>query len=135
MRFGSCCYMGINASYFTFVKPLKSSKFWLTGIAAGLVAIHLNVTFRLGELNLLSMSALFWLVVSSLVWRKHNSLSLESGVLASCLGATLIAALLLKITAITGGHFIRLFPFVCASRDLSNTGKNYSFSFFWARQS
>lgn len=82
------------------------------GIAAGLVAIHLNVTARLGDFNLFSLSALLWLAVSLLVWRKHNRLSLESGVLSSCLGATLIAAILLKITSLTGGHFIRLYPFI-----------------------
>lgn len=103
-----------NASYFTLVKPLKSSKFWLVGIAAGLVAIHLTVTFRLGDFNLLSISALFWLAVSLLVWRKHSSLRLESGVLSSCLGATIIAAILLKITSLTGGQFIRLSPFISA---------------------
>jgi cyanoexosortase A len=102
----------MNASYFTLIKPLKSSKFWLLGIATGLVAIHLNVTSRLGDANFLSMSALFWLVVSLLVRKKHNSLSLESGVLSSCLGATLIAAILLKITSLTGGHFIRLYPLI-----------------------
>ncbi|MCU0537216.1 MAG: cyanoexosortase A [Hydrococcus sp. Prado102] len=104
----------MNASYINLVKPLKSSKFWLLGIAAGLVAVHLNVTFRLGDANLLSINALFWLVVSLLVWRKHNSLSLESGILSSCLGAILIAAILLKITALTGSYFIRLSPFISA---------------------
>jgi cyanoexosortase A len=104
----------MNASHINLVKPLKSSKFWLLGIAAGLVAIYLNVTARLGDFNLLSISALFWLVVSLLVWRKHKSLSLESGILSSFVGATLIAAILLKITSITGGHFIRLYPFMAA---------------------
>jgi cyanoexosortase A len=106
--------MGMNASYLTFVKPLKSSKFWLVGIAAGLIAIHLHAIFKLGDLNLLNTNALFWLAVSLLVWKKRNSLRLESGLLASCLGAILIAVVLLKITSLTGGHFIRLSPFISA---------------------
>lgn len=104
----------MNASYINLIKPLKSSKFWLLGIATGLVAIHLNVTFRLGDINLLSISILFCLVVSLLIRRKHNDLILESGILSSCLGAILIAAILLKITALTGSHFIRLSPFISA---------------------
>ncbi|AFY76746.1 MAG: cyanoexosortase A [Hydrococcus sp. C42_A2020_068] len=104
----------MKAILFTPVRYLKNFQFWLLGIAAGLIAIHLTVTWRFGDINLLGVSVLFWLAVSSLIWRKRSCLNLESGALSSLLGALLVAIVLLKSTSLTGSHFIRLSPFLSA---------------------
>lgn len=86
---------------------IKTSKFWLVGIAAGLIAIHLTITWKRGYTDLLGMSVLFWAVVCSLVWQKRNTLSLETGVFSSLLGTSIIALVLLEST-----FPINRFPYV-----------------------
>ena len=81
------------------VKPLKPSSFLLLGIAAGLIAIHLNITWKSDNSNFWGISVLFWVAVCSLVWKKRDTLSLETGVVSSFLGTLLIALVLLKSTS------------------------------------
>jgi cyanoexosortase A len=104
----------MKITLFSSVRWLNNTQFWLLGIVGGLIAIHLNVSWKIGEINLLGVSVLFWLAVSSLLWRKRNSLTLESDVFSTILGAFLIAVVLLKSTSLTGSHFIRLSPFLSA---------------------
>ena len=94
-------------------KPLKTSKFWLLSIAAGLIAIQLTVSWRAGSINAWSTSALFWFAIGSVVWEKRNTLSLKSGTIASLLGTLLIAIVLLKST-LDGGNFHYISPFISA---------------------
>ena len=89
------------------VTPLKTSKFLLLGIAAGLIAIHLTITWQREYTDLWGMSVLFWFVVCSLVWKKRNTLSLETGVISSSLGTLIIAAVLIEST-----FPINKFPYV-----------------------
>ena len=86
---------------------LQPSKFLLLGIAVGLIAIHLTITWKRGYADLWGMSVLFWVVVSSLIWNRRNALSLETGVLSSSLGTLLIAAVLVEST-----FPINKFPYV-----------------------
>lgn len=86
---------------------LQPSKFLLLGIAVGLIAIHLTITWKRGYADLWGMSVLFWVVVSSLIWNRRNALSLETGVFSSSLGTLLIATILSEST-----FPINKFPYV-----------------------
>lgn len=92
---------------------IKTSKFWLVGIAAGLIAIHLTITWKREYTDLLGMSVLFWVVVCSLVWKKRNTLSLETGVISSLLGTLIIALVLLENT-FPINRFPYISPFISA---------------------
>lgn len=80
------------------IQTLKSSKFWLLGIAAGLSAIHITITWKSDNTDLWGMSVLFLAAVCSLIWKKRNTLSLKSGVVSSFIGTLIIAGVLFKST-------------------------------------
>ena len=94
--------------------PLKDSRFWLLGIAAGLIAIQLTVNWRDGNINSWSTSVLFWFAICSVVWEKHKTLNLKSGMASSLLGTLLIAIVLLKSTSYAG-TFYYVAPFISAT--------------------
>ncbi|MBD1923690.1 cyanoexosortase A [Microcoleus sp. FACHB-831] len=94
---------------------LEDPKFWLVGIAAALIALHLNLIGRAENIDLLSTSFLFWGAAATLVWDKREELKLESGVFSSFFGASLLAFLVLKSVFISGyDPFLRLSPFISA---------------------
>jgi cyanoexosortase A len=97
------------------LKLINELKFWLLGTGMGLIAIHLNSTWKYGNIDLLGASILFWLAISSLLKEKWDALSLESDPLSSFVGASLIAWILLKSALLPGDDlFLRLSPFVGA---------------------
>jgi len=69
---------------------LKTSQFWLIGIATSLITIHLTLLSRGKDVSLLGTSTLFWFAVCSLIWSKRHTLNLESGALSSFWGVLLI---------------------------------------------
>jgi cyanoexosortase A len=96
-------------------RSLSSPAFWLLGMTASFIAIHLSLAWHTLSPSLLAMSLLFWPSAAALVWNQRHTLSLKTGVFASLLGAILLALLLIIIsTAITGGNFLRAFPFLAA---------------------
>ena len=111
----------MKAINFCPVKLIKNSPFWLLGIAASLVAINLTLVWKARDIGHLGMSILFWLAVGSLLWEKRHSLSLESGVLPSLLGALLVAWVLLNSASlpdlqysVVHNPFLRISPFISA---------------------
>lgn len=89
--------------------------FWITGLAIGLIALHLTLTGKANDIELLSTSFVFWAAVASLIWEKRDKLSTESGVFSSFFGATLIVSVLLKSASVSGHDlFLRLLPFIGA---------------------
>ncbi len=108
----------MRLSSFTQVQPLKNSKFWLLGIASGLIIIHLNLSWRSENIDLLTTSLIFWPAVSFLIWEKHEILKLESGVFSSCLGILLISWVLLKSASLVGVYgydpFLNISPVITA---------------------
>ncbi|MBD1902220.1 MULTISPECIES: cyanoexosortase A [Cyanophyceae] len=78
------------------LKLVKDLKFWLIAIAAGLITIHLTLTWRSGNTELLSTSFLFWAAVSSLLWQKRDRLELKSDDFSSIVGFALISLVLFK---------------------------------------
>jgi cyanoexosortase A len=99
----------------TAVKRLYNQKFWLLAIGAGLVAIHLTLTWKSENSDLLGTSFLYWLAVCFLVFEKHDNLNLESGIVPSFLGLSLIVIALIKSATMTSfGGFLYLLPLVFA---------------------
>lgn len=97
------------------LKLLKELKVWLLGIAAGLMALHISLIWNIEYTDLFGTSILFWIAVSSLIWKKRNALCLESGAFASFLGVLLIAWVLLKSALLTSyDPFLRVSPFISA---------------------
>jgi len=95
------------------IKHIQEPKYWLLGIATGLIALQLTLTARTNDTDLFGTMLLFWGVVAFLIWEKHESLTFESGVFASFFGASLIAFTLLKSSSISGyDFFIRVSPFL-----------------------
>lgn len=106
----------MKAIHLPSVKSLKTSKLLLLGIAVGLIAIHLNITFKSGQTDdYWGNFVLFLSAVSYLVWERRKTLSLETGVISSFLGTLLIAWVLLKSITIVGDDpIIRVFPLISA---------------------
>jgi cyanoexosortase A len=97
------------------LRSLSSPAFWLLGVTASFIAIHLSLVWHTLSPSFLAMSLLFWLSAATLVWNQRHGLNLKTGVFASLLGTTLLALLLLLIsTAITGDNFVRVYPFLAA---------------------
>lgn len=95
------------------LKQIQEPKYWLLGIAAGLIVMHLTLTSRTANTDLFGTMLLFWGVVVFLIWERHETLTLESGVLSSCFGASLIALILLKSSSLFGDDlFLRVAPFL-----------------------
>lgn len=89
--------MTMKAPSLASIKPLQNTEFWLLAIAGGLIAVHLNLTWRLNEdFSQLSMRVLAWGAALSLLWEKRHTLNLESDVFSSLLGLLLIAFVLLR---------------------------------------
>ncbi|MBD0361998.1 MAG: cyanoexosortase A [Coleofasciculus sp. C3-bin4] len=99
------------------LKLLKELKFWLLAIAAGLIILHLHLTWRSGDTGLLSTSFLFWVAVSSLLWKKRETLNLESELFSSFFGISLITLVLIK-----GMHLSSHDSFLCISPFISALG-------------
>ena len=105
----------MKSIHLTPVSRLKNAQFWLLAIGAGLIAIHITLTWKSDNPSLLGTSLLFWIAISSLIWEKRDSLNLESGVLPSFLGISIIILLLFKSASLTSfGGFLFLFPFIVA---------------------
>ncbi|MEG4515921.1 MULTISPECIES: cyanoexosortase A [unclassified Microcoleus] len=95
------------------LKHVQEPKYWLLGIASGLIALHLTLTSRTNDTDLFGTMLLFWGVVAFLIWERHESLTFESGIFASFFGSSLIALILLKSSSISGyDFFIRATPFL-----------------------
>lgn len=92
---------------------IKTPKFWLIGIAASLITIHLTITWKREYSDLLGISILLWAGVYSLLEKKRNTLNLETGVISSFLGTLLLALVLLE-TIFPINRFPYVSPFISA---------------------
>ncbi len=95
------------------LKLIKNLSFWLLSLAAGSIALHLNLTWRSENNDLLSCSLLFWIAVSYLIWEKRDRLNLESDIFSSFFGLSLITLVLFKSMHLFGDDvFLRISPFL-----------------------
>jgi cyanoexosortase A len=100
----------MKANNYSPTNLLTNVGFWLMGIVVGFIAIHLSVIWKSGDSNFLALAALNYLAIAFLLWKKRTRLSLESDIFSSFFGASILALVLIKITALTGGDFILLAP-------------------------
>ncbi|GAA6618951.1 cyanoexosortase A [Scytonema sp. NUACC26] len=105
----------MKVTHLTTLKQLRYPEFWLVAIGAGLITIHLTLSWKADNSNLLSNTILYWAAISSLVWDKRNSLNLKSEIFANIIGLSLIGVVLLKSASLTSfGVFLYLTPFIIA---------------------
>ena len=94
-------------------RHLQAPGFWLLAIFAAIAALHITLFNRANETDLFSVSLLFWIAAGALIWDKRQTLTLESGVFSSFLGALLLALVLLRSTALPeAGLILRAQPFI-----------------------
>ena len=87
------------------------SKYWLSGIGLGLVALHLLSSELFSHAGSFSHNALFWLVLIGLLWEQRDKLYLESDFLASFLGLSLLSFVLYRYWHLfADDFFLRLAP-------------------------
>lgn len=93
------------------IQPSKNLKFLLLSLSASLITLHLTLTWRSGNANLLSASMVFWVAVACLIWKKHQALNLYSDVSSKLLGISLLILVLFQSTYLFGNDlFLRLSP-------------------------
>lgn len=90
--------------YLRSFQTIKISKFCLLGIAAGLMALHLTITWKSDNSDLWGISVLFLAAVSSLIRKKRKTLNLETEVVSSVLGTLILAFVLFKSTSPIGKY-------------------------------
>ncbi len=94
---------------------LSGSKFWLISIGAGLVGIHLTLVDRTGQAEMFSTSLLYWIAVSSLIWKKRDELGLKSSFPGTALGLSLVLLVLIKSQSLSSfDSFLRVAPLISA---------------------
>ncbi|GAB4475883.1 MAG: hypothetical protein OHK0037_37330 [Elainellaceae cyanobacterium] len=91
-------------------RQVTEFRFWLVAIAAGLAAIHLTLVWRADNVDLLGSSILFFAAMASLLGDRQHTLRFHSSILASVIGAVLIAFVLLRSLAAPGEAFLLLAP-------------------------
>lgn len=103
--------------------PLSSSlqweaiaevRYWLLAIASTVVAIHLTNLWRLAGADLLALGGLTWLAVGGLIWERRQTLTHESGLVASAIGVAFLGIFLLKSAHPSIGRFAQIAPLVAA---------------------
>lgn len=90
---------------------LQKPTYWLLALGVALATLHLTILDRAGEPNLMSLSILLWLAIASLLWDKRHQLHLESDLVSTLVGFTLIMLVLSRGLAPSGYH-LRISPFV-----------------------
>jgi len=90
---------------------LKDPRYWLLGIGAGLIALHISQLGRAPNEDLKFLSLVLWLVIGSLVWEKKDSLNLDSGIFGTFFGITLIVMVLARSISVAG-YQLYLLPFI-----------------------
>lgn len=90
---------------------LKEPKYWLLGLGAALVGLHISQLGSAPNDDLEFLSIVLWLVIGSLVWEKKDTLNLESSFFASFFGIGLILVVLARSISPAGYQFF-LLPFI-----------------------
>jgi cyanoexosortase A len=85
---------------------------WLLLLGISLAGLHLVMLAHQDQPEQFNTNLLFWAAVIYLLWEKRQSLYLESGLFASCLGATLIAFVLFRTYSPAGYHLV-VSPLLC----------------------
>lgn len=90
----------------------KEVPLWLLGIAAGLAAINLTLSWRADNSDLVTSGLLFFAAIASLLQDKRDRLTYRSAPLPTVLGVLLIAFVLLRSLGRSSNAFLLLSPLV-----------------------
>ncbi|MBV6626268.1 MAG: cyanoexosortase A [Rivularia sp. (in: Bacteria)] len=105
----------MNINEIASLKLLKDNRYWLLGIAGGLEAIHLTLTWGIEDFGHLGMSVLFLMALGSLISDKRNNLIFESNLSSSLTGVLLIGLVLWGSIAFPEErNFIYVVPIISA---------------------
>jgi cyanoexosortase A len=91
-----------------------SPAFLLLVLGAAIVAIQMTLILKTGNSDRQITSMLFWAVAGYLIWERQDKLKFDTGPIASCLGALLLALLLLKCTGYCEESFLIVYPFIAS---------------------
>jgi cyanoexosortase A len=89
-----------------------SPAFLLLVLSAAVVAIQMTLILKTGNSDRQITSMLFWSVAAYLIWERQDKLKFDTGPIATCLGALLLALLLLKCTGYCEESFLIVYPFI-----------------------
>lgn len=78
------------------LKLLQDSKYWLLAIAAGLMALSIHLAMKSEFTDLGGTTLLFWVAVSSQLWKKRHILNLHIGIFSTLLGTFIITIVIFK---------------------------------------
>lgn len=94
-------------------KYAKDNRYWLLGLGAALVAFHLFLTDKTGDMKSFSVSFIFWGAILSMIWDRKDQLRLASDRFSSLFGTTLLVLALWKVLQISsGGAFVQALPLI-----------------------
>ncbi len=78
------------------LKLLQDSRYWLLAIAAGLTTLSIHLAMKSEFTDLGGTTLLFWVAVSSQLWKKRYILNLHSDIFSTLLGTSLITLVLFR---------------------------------------
>jgi cyanoexosortase A len=94
-------------------KRLQEPQFWLLGITAAIVVLHLTLINRVDNSDLFAISALFWMAAGSLIWDRRQDMNFSSDSLSSAIGFVLLALIFARSAGLpTANGFLKVLPFV-----------------------
>ncbi|HEY9690697.1 MAG TPA: cyanoexosortase A [Oculatellaceae cyanobacterium] len=96
---------------------IQDFKFWLLGITGGLIGLHLRLTWVMTQsIDQVIFNLIFWIAAFSLLWKRRNTLKLESTAISTFFGLLLIGWMLIKSTNIYSNTdiLILFFPLITA---------------------
>ncbi|MCT7983580.1 cyanoexosortase A [Laspinema sp. A4] len=97
----------------SFVQVTQEPKYWLLGIAAGLMIINLTLISRYAPADFVGTSLLFLGGAAFLIWERYKSFELQSSLPSTILGIGIISLVLMKSATLnTYDIFLRLSPFM-----------------------
>jgi len=111
----------------------RDVKFWLLGLAAALVALHLTwVSKATGpeSSDLFATSGLIFLAIGSLIWDRRDDLLLKSNLAISALGTALIAWVMVRSLSPAGYHLL-VSPFVAGVGLVLLAAGSQGFRTYW----
>ncbi|MDJ0796874.1 MAG: cyanoexosortase A [Calothrix sp. MO_167.B12] len=102
----------MNLSHLEILKYAYNSKFWLVAIASGLIAIQMELTWRIiGNIDTLLIRLIFLISLSYLVWKRREQLQFNSDIISSLCGAIIIIFTTYKSISLFWfeSHFIKFY--------------------------
>jgi cyanoexosortase A len=99
-------------AFFKRISP--TAPFLLLVLGVAVIAIHLTLTFKISSSDRQITATLFWLTAAYLIWERQEKLRFQTGLVASVVGAILLALILLKSSGYCEESFLLGYPFLAS---------------------